>query len=1203
MSIRILLLFILVHSIMLLHGQDSVHYRVILIGDAGEIGIQQKMVLADAANYIIPNKTTVLYLGNNIYSRGMGLPGSKEEETTRQILQSQFMPMRSKGAPVYFIPGNRDWDQSGPRGLGKIKQQWAYLESLHDSLLMLVPANGCPDPVEINVSDNLTIIAFDSEWWLYPFGKDNPNAECSCKTKVNVIEKMQELMYKNRYKVIMLASHHPFQTYGIHGGYFSVKDHIFPLTAANKALYIPLPVLGSLYPILRKMFANPQDVRHPLYKDMIKQIDTVFSGFPNVIHVSGHDHSLQFIKNKQIQVISGAGAKKSFVKKGKHALYANKAPGFITADLLANKSIRFSYYAYTGKKWQSTFNYVQPFINVKMHEDSLLSSNILDSVELSAHAGFEQVGHLHRSLFGENYRKEWASPTKFKTIRISEINGGFTIIGRGGGHETRSLRLKDKNGNEWVLRSVEKYPDVLLPEPLRETFAKDILTDAMSAQHPYSALIVPVIAQAVHVPHAHPIIGVVAPDKELGIYSKTFVNRVCLLEEREPLGKSDNFLKMFKELNEDNNNSFDSTTFLRARLLDMYIGDWDRHGDQWRFFVEKNSKGKRFVPVPRDRDQALYINQGFFPSIASFPWIAPFLEGFKPGIRNPATFLYFSTDLNERFLNQFSYDEWMHITREFVAAVSDSVIEASLKQLPKSAYDIRHGELFKTLKARRDNLPRAMDVYYHFLNKIGFIQTTDKNELVEVTDAPDKGMKITIHKLSKSGEPKEQLFSRIYDPSTTKEIRLFIAKGNDSIIINNKNAPIKLRIVGGDGTKKYHIIESNKKVQVYEKESNASFTGNTGRFRKHLSNDTANTAIAPSNLRNVLTPLISMGYNLDDGFILGAGLRLIKQGFRKKPYASMQQLDVAHSFSTSAFRIRYKGEWLKTFGNADFILKANVFAPINVQNFFGLGNETVFDKTGNYRIRYRTRFTFYNAEPAVRWGNKRETSISIGPSFQYYHFDSLQNRDRFIELASHSSIGTYDSAIIAKDKGHAGIAIDFESDKRNNKLLPTWGSNFNFRIHGYTGLNTYSKSFVQLISEISFYKSVNPKSTIVLADRLGGGVTVGKTAFYQCLFLGGQGNLLGYRQYRFAGLHMIYNNFEVRVKLADLGSYILPGQFGLIGLYDIGRVWENNDHSSVWHSGYGGGFYFAPAEMLVIRALAGNSDEGFYPYISMGLRF
>ncbi len=125
----------------------------------------------------------------------------------------------------------------------------------------------------------------------------------------------------------------------------------------------------------------------------------------------------------------------------------------------------------------------------------------------------------------------------------------------------------------------------------------------------------------------------------------------------------------------------------------------------------------------------------------------------------------------------------------------------------------------------------------------------------------------------------------------------------------------------------------------------------------------------------------------------------------------------------------------------------------------------------------------------------------------------------------------------------------------------------------------------------------------MLADRVGAEAVIGNPPFYQSLFLGGQGNLLGYRQYRFAGDYLVYNNVELRIKLADLASYILPGQLGIVGLFDVGRVWQKNDHSQLWHNGAGGGIYFSPAQLMVIQAVVAHSTEGLYPYLRLGLRF
>jgi hypothetical protein len=833
--------------------------------------------------------------------------------------------------------------------------------------------------------------------------------------------------------------------------------------------------------------------------------------------------------------------------------------------------------------------------------------NFPDSLSGTAHKGFDDVSKWHRFFFGENYRKEWSAETKLPVIHLSSFRGGLVAIRQGGGNQTRSLRLKDKDGMEWVLRSVEKYPDAILPDELKETFVSDIVTDAMSAQHPYSALIVPPIANVVGVPHAHPIIGIVAPDNVLGTYTKTFEGTICLLEEREPTGKSVNYIDMQAALDSSNDNNFDSTVFLKARILDVFIGDWDRHSDQWRFKPEFNGTGWKYIPVPRDRDQVFYINQGVFPYLESRPYVQPFFEGFNPKIRNVGTFLFTSTLLNARLINQFSYDDWMRITNDFVESVTDSVLELAISKLPQSSYNIRHDKLLSILKSRRADLLRAISDYYYFLNKSAFIQTSDKNEFIEIKDISTNKMKVSIQKLSADGEIGQLIFSKIYNPEITKEIRFFIGDGNDSIVIDNKKTSIKLRFSGKDGNKRFNLVESNKKVAVFEKENGAFYSGNTSRIIKHISNDSANTAIIPGNLFNVTTPFIDFAYNPDDGVLLGAvvtftrGLDYTTPVFGTKRHTSFQQFGFVHSFETRAFEAKYNAEWVKSVGNADFLIHATVNAPNNTQNYFGTGNTTTFNKSGNYKEFYRSRYSLYKLSPALRWGSMDKGKFSVGPSLEFYTYDSADNAGRYI--ATNGAVQSYDSATLSKSKIHGGIILEYKKEKRDNNLLPSNGSFINLRLQAYAGLNTFSKSFTQLFVALGFYKSIDDNKAFVIADRIGGGATIGNAAFYQSMFIGGQGNLLGYRRNRYAGQYMAYNNLEARWRLASFRNYILPGQFGLIGLYDIGRVWQKEDHSHQWHNGVGGGIYFAPAQMALFQIVMSYSPEGWYPTLSVGFRF
>lgn len=201
-----------------------------------------------------------------------------------------------------------------------------------------------------------------------------------------------------------------------------------------------------------------------------------------------------------------------------------------------------------------------------------------------------------------------------------------------------------------------------------------------------------------------------------------------------------------------------------------------------------------------------------------------------------------------------------------------------------------------------------MSEYYKFTNRIVDIRATDKSELIIVADAPDKALRITINKLNKDGETKDQFMDMMYKPEITKEIRLYVSAGDDRIVINNANSPIKLRLIDSVGSKTVEVKQSAQAIKFYGRRDSTNFTGNVGQLNKHLSNDTSNTQFLPTNLYNVWMPLATAALNKDDGFLLGLGFQYTgHDGFRKLPYSTLQQVMITHSFATDAFRIKYRG--------------------------------------------------------------------------------------------------------------------------------------------------------------------------------------------------------------------------------------------------------------------------------------------------------
>lgn len=1191
---------------------NTLKKRIIFIGDAGVKTPAQTALISDAASQVIPEKSTTVYLGNNIYPDGMELKEGKQKIEDEAVLKSQYQPMRDKDARVLFIPGNRDWDNSGARGLKKLNEQKEYIEAQNDTLLKMQPAEGCPGPEVTEISEDLLMITLDSEWWLHPYDRnDKEKSVCANTTEKEVETALRQILYHNKDKTILLVTHHPFESYGNYGGKYSWKDHIFPLTALNPNLYLPLPGVGSFYPLAKKALPNREDLDHPWYQEVKRMSSKVFRGFPNVVQISSHEDGLQHINNPEnyvaTQVVTGIGNKPPYVVAGEYSKFNASTPSYVVADWLADKSIHFSFYAYADGEVEKVHEFTQAYQDFESWDSPVYSPVTQDSMTVAIQPKYVKRGQLWRSLVGENYREAWATPAKLPVLQISEINGGLKMRKIGGGHQTRSLRLKDSTGVQYVLRGVEKIPDRVIPERFYSPFTREVVSDFYSSQHPYSALAVPPIAEAVGVPHTNPVIGYVAPDENLGIYEELFAGRVNLLEEWEPLRPTDNYRKGLTKLVHDNDNTFDADNFLKARMVDLIVGDWDRHYDQWRFHDRKEGKHKDYLIVPRDRDMAMNVTNGLLVSFGKYFFLKPHVYGFSGKLFSQVNqYLYKSDFLNAHPANQLNYGHYTDMVNQVHESLTDSVLTAAVNAMPKELNADKQKQSLNDLKERRDQLPAAMDKYYKFSNRIVDIRGTNSKEFISITSSEDENaLHVFMRKINKHGKLRDTLMSKTYPRSMTKEIRLYLEEDRDSVYIDNTSSTIKLRIIGGqsrdDRHKSYHVKNSKNKVQIYDYEKEV-YTGDIDQLKLNISKEPANTAYVPVNLYDDWIPIATAGFNRDDGFVLGLGAKFIQQrGFRKEPFAAEHSLMLSHAFTTKAFEINYKGDWTDVIGKANLTVDADIKAPENTDNFFGIGNEADYIKVGNHHSYYRARYNLYSLRTALKWEDEKGSTFSLGPAFQYYHYDPKDNNQRFIQDGPIKY--TYDRDIIDKNKLHLGLVADYTLDSRNDDLLPTDGVYGHAKLSGYTGLNSYAKAFVNFKADISFYKSLNARKSIVLSNRLGGEVTGGHPAFYQHAYLGGGGNLLGYRQNRFAGKHALYNNLEMRLALANFGNMVFKGEIGLTGFYDVGRVWVPGEDSHKWHNGVGGGVYFAPAYSLLLNFQMGYADEGWYPYFSLGFRF
>jgi hypothetical protein len=413
-----------------------------------------------------------------------------------------------------------------------------------------------------------------------------------------------------------------------------------------------------------------------------------------------------------------------------------------------------------------------------------------------------------------------------------------------------------------------------------------------------------------------------------------------------------------------------------------------------------------------------------------------------------------------------------------------------------------------------------------------------------------------------------------------------------------------VRIIGGPGDD--HFENASRagagRTRIYDLSTEKNTFSGDGHYRNFLSDDPAVNAVNKLGYKyNVLTPFINGGYNPDDGVFLGAQFWYTTQGFHKNPYKQLHYFSALHALSTKAYAFKYNFEAVDAIGRTDLLFHGSALAPNNTINFFGLGNEAVYDKHAPEGIHYyRARFAQYDADLQIRKRFGTLFQFAIGPAFEYVKMDSSDNKDRFI---NHTDLNGLNKETLYQPKSFLGGKATVIIDNRDEKINPGRGILWESNLTAYGGLNKASNNYANLQTELALFMSFNTRKNVVIAMRAGYGKTFGNYEFYQAQSLGATQNLRGYRKFRFAGDEELYHNIDLRIKLSEFRTYLFPGAFGIQLFNDIGRVWLAGEESNTWHDGYGGGLWVSPLRRFILTTSYAQGTEGGMFLIKLGWQY
>ncbi len=1188
-----------------------------LIGDAGGDKDGGSTYALDAFKKVIDTSKTendyAIFLGDNIYDAGLPKKKNPGRAEAERRLNIQIASVENFKGKKLFIPGNHDWYAGGVEG---VKRQEKYIEDAFNDNEAFQPENGCPIEMK-EVNEEVELMIIDTQWYLEDWDKHPTiNDECTIRTREALFIEIENEFKKNNEKTIVVVMHHPMYTNGIHGGKYGLDKQLYPTQSK-----FPLPGLASLVTQLRSQGGvSIQDRYNKQYNDLMQRISVLASDTDKVIFASGHEHSLQYIEHDAIkQIVSGAGAKNSAAALGEDGLFSYGGQGFAILDIYEDESSAVRFYSAVNGMPELLFTKEVFPPRKKVNLDSL-PQFYPETVKVSIYEQDDvDVSEVHESLWGDHYRDVYGTPVTAKVATLDTLMGGFTVDRKGGGHQTRSLRLKDKDGRAYNLRALRKsavqflqsvaFKDKFVQEEFKNTFTEDLILDFYTSAHPYASLAVAELSNAVGIYHTNPRLYYIPKHKALGKYNDEYGDELYFIEERpdedfvtvDSFGNPDSIDStedLFENLRKDEEYQVDENAYLRARIFDMLIGDWDRHADQWRWARFDEGGKKIYRPIPRDRDQVFSKFDGAILGVLKtlIPAVKQF-QNYDGDLTNVKWINEAGIKMDRTLLKNATKKEWTREAKFIQENLKDEDIDIAFSKLPLEIQDLGVKTIKKSLRERRSNIVDIANNYYEYISSLVIITGTDKDDHFEITRGTNE-TRVQISRI-KDAVVQKPFIDRLINSEETREIWIYGLDDDDVFHVSGDGkGPIRMKIIGGQNNDIYKI-DDGRRLKIYDHRTKPNTVERSGGAGVNLTNIYNYNTYDPLKKKSVANSLLpAIGFNPDDGFLIGVSDVFTKFGFKNDPFSSQHKFNATYSFATEALNLSYGADFANAFGQWNFITGARFTNESFSRNFFGYGNETenLDDDLGlDYnRVRNGEVGAYIGVESDNTFGSK----LRIKAEIERIEISQTEGR-----ILSETDVFVSNADDFYDGQSFVGLEGAYSYISADNNANPTRGMEFEAIVGAKRNLNSGDRMYGYFNPKLGFYNALSRNRKLVLKTLVQSQLRLGDDfEFYQAASLGARTGLRGYRFNRFTGEAALAGSADLRYSFNQFSAGLLPIQIGVFGGGDLGRVWLDEQDSEKWHNDFGGGFWVNMIDTISGQVGAFVGEDGMRIDFRFGVR-
>lgn len=775
---------------------------------------------------------------------------------------------------------------------------------------------------------------------------------------------------------------------------------------------------------------------------------------------------------------------------------------------------------------------------------------------------------LQRGLVGANYREEWTTPVRLPVLDIDTTMGGLRPYKRGGGNQTQSLRFKASNGLKYNFRSVDKDARRNPDNVALQSIYGGVKQDQISSQLPFGDVFAGHLLDYSDILHVTPSPFILDNDSILGDYQEDFGGMVGTLElrpagvddigEELAFGAADKIIsshQLYRRMLSDGDHQIDALAWAKAVLFSIWIADWDRHQDNYKWAAYRDGKSWVYRPIPRDRDHVLALWEGIIGNLGD--QLAPNVAEFSPQIRDIAGLTHQGRAIQHFMAHHVSRQQWSEAATYLQSIYNKDVIKEAWSHMPRQIRRIRGRWVRDRLLSRLDSLDVAAAEVYRHLNHRLDIYSSNKDDYLTITALPDSTLQVEIHKEKKGKQSDDPYYSQIFDPSISTEINFYLLDGDDIVCADIPDLGTEVRVILGRGSDRVLSASDHSTVRYYDTDSAAD-------PRITILQKEIQPSVYDFNYDAFLaTPYVLF----DSDFGLGGEVLLTKyvQKWDQQPYGTRHRWAIRLYPENVALRIGYKrlqrnvvGDW-----HSDVYIRG-AYRDTRYDNFTGINTAPPVDFAEQRRAGQR--YYVANSSLDSRIGLRREFfgksdyRAHLGIHYVHINHDDAQGPSILGETMPVNIQAYHRSAL--------------RIDVTDRSSYPTGGQLYEAEARlGYTFTDEQGIYYLANISALKATSWTDVSKTIILA-KVGASYADGELRYFNYPTVGNSNNLRGTFNNIIRTDLLYYINTELRKEVWSSRNIILPFTMGVSAHYDyIDSRDADQIETALTAYGYGGGLY------------------------------